>query len=116
MVNNGADMIGSQFFITLADNLEYLNEKHCIFGYVSEGLDIVQKINEEHVDADNLPYKDIRIAHTIILDDPFDDPPRLQIPRHSPEPGEDLIKVGLFYIVLKFIYFSKQQKSRSTKM
>ena len=31
------------------------------------------------------PYVDIRILHTIILDDPFDDPKGLVVPDHSPE-------------------------------
>ena len=32
------------------------------------------KINEAFCDKDNRPYQDIRITHTIILDDPLDDP------------------------------------------
>jgi len=38
-------------------------------------------------------YLIYRIAHTIILDDPFEDPPRLKIPRRSPSPTIDIIKV-----------------------
>ena len=30
---------GSQFFITLADKIEYLDGKHAAFGHVVEGLD-----------------------------------------------------------------------------
>ena len=37
-----------------------------------------------------------RIAHTIILDDPFEDPPRLPIPSRSPSPQLDLVQVCLF--------------------
>lgn len=32
--NNGDDMHGSQFFITLADGLDYLDGKHTVFGQV----------------------------------------------------------------------------------
>lgn len=60
MVNNGNNMLGSQFYITLDDNLDYLDGKHCIFGQVTEGLDTVQKINEELVDENNFPFNDIR--------------------------------------------------------
>ena len=34
MVNNGSNQHGSQFFITLADDLDYLNTKHTVFGIV----------------------------------------------------------------------------------
>lgn len=33
------------------------------------------KINEAFCDKQDRPYQDIRITHTIILDDPLDDPP-----------------------------------------
>ncbi|CAK5075584.1 unnamed protein product [Meloidogyne enterolobii] len=74
MINNGEGLIGSQFFITLADELDFLDGKHCIFGQVAEGLETL-------------------IAHTIILDDPFEDPPRLKIPRRSPSPTIDILKL-----------------------
>lgn len=92
-VNNGQDMFGSQFFITLADDLDYLNGKHCIFGMITEGLETVDKLNEIVVNEFNQPFRDIRIAHTIILDDPFPDPPMLTYPSRSPSPGRDLIEV-----------------------
>lgn len=58
---------GSQFFITLADNIEYLDGKHAVFGHVVEGLDTLDKINEVYIDQDGRPYKDIRIRHVVIL-------------------------------------------------
>ncbi|VDO52470.1 unnamed protein product [Onchocerca flexuosa] len=94
MVNNGADMLGSQFFITLGDNLDYLDEKHTIFGQVTEGLDTLEKLNQEICDEQNRPFRDIRIAHTIILDDPFDDPKQLRFPDRSPSPTIDLLNVS----------------------
>ncbi|VDN28620.1 unnamed protein product [Gongylonema pulchrum] len=60
MVNNGADMLGSQFFITLGGNLDYLDDKHTIFGQVTEGLDTLEKLNEQICDEQNRPYRDIR--------------------------------------------------------
>ena len=57
-----------------------------MFGEVAEGMDIVMKVNDAYCDKQGRPYKDIRILHTIILDDPFDDPKGLEVPDKSPEP------------------------------
>lgn len=38
MVNNGNDMHGSQFMVTLAENVDYLDGRHTVFGEVAEGL------------------------------------------------------------------------------
>lgn len=77
---------GSQFFITLGDNLDSLDGKYTIFGRVAEGFDTLEKINEAYCDETGRPYRDIRIKHTIILEDPFPDPPGLQVPDESPVP------------------------------
>uniref|UniRef100_A0A0N4Z2C3 Peptidyl-prolyl cis-trans isomerase n=1 Tax=Parastrongyloides trichosuri TaxID=131310 RepID=A0A0N4Z2C3_PARTI len=85
-VNNGSDEMGSQFFFTLAENLDYLDGKHNVFGCVAEGLDVIDKLNLQIcTEKTNLPYRDIRISHTIILEDPFDDPSGF-FSRKSPEP------------------------------
>jgi peptidyl-prolyl cis-trans isomerase-like 4 len=49
-----------------------------------EGLDVLQKINTAFVDANNRPLRNIRIKHTLVLDDPFPDPAGLVIPDASP--------------------------------
>lgn len=58
---------GSQFFITLADNIDYLDGKHAVFGHVVEGLETLDKLNEVFVDQDGRPLKDLRIRHVEIL-------------------------------------------------
>ena len=58
---------GSQFFITLADNIDYLDGKHAVFGHVVEGLETLEKLNEVFVDSDGRPLKDVRIRHVEIL-------------------------------------------------
>lgn len=58
---------GSQFFITLGDNIDYLDGKHAVFGHVVEGLDTLDKLNEVFVDQDNRPFKDVRLRHVIVL-------------------------------------------------
>ncbi|KIK08094.1 hypothetical protein K443DRAFT_672977 [Laccaria amethystina LaAM-08-1] len=74
----------SQFFITLGDQIDYLDGKHSVFGHVVEGLDTLDKMNEIFVDQDGRPLKDVRIRHVVILDDPFPDPPGLVQPPSSP--------------------------------
>jgi len=58
---------GSQFFITLGDNIDYLDGKHAVFGHVVEGLETLEKLNEVFVDQDSRPFKDVRIRHVIVL-------------------------------------------------
>ncbi|XP_060096735.1 peptidyl-prolyl cis-trans isomerase-like 4 [Heteronotia binoei] len=94
MVNNGSDQHGSQFLITTGENLDYLDGVHTVFGEVTEGMDVLMKINETFVDKDFVPYQDIRINHTVILDDPFDDPPGLVLPDRSPEPTKEQLDSG----------------------
>ncbi|XP_053397607.1 peptidyl-prolyl cis-trans isomerase-like 4 isoform X2 [Mercenaria mercenaria] len=94
MVNNGNSMHGSQFFITLGENLDYLDNTHTVFGEVAEGFDVLKKLNEAFCDKEHRPYKDIRIYHTIILDDPYDDPAGLEIPDRSPEPTKEQLDSG----------------------
>lgn len=85
-----------QFFITLAPNIDYLDsQNHTVFGEVAEGFDVLNTLNEAIVDVKNMPYKDIRIFHTVVLDDPFEDPPGLEsyIPDRSPSPTPEKFKV-----------------------
>lgn len=58
---------GSQFFITLADKIEYLDGKHAVFGHVIEGLDTLDRINDAFLDKEGRPLQDIRIRHVEIL-------------------------------------------------
>jgi len=87
MANEKADKNGSQFYVTLRDKIENLDGKHTIFGTVAEGLDVLAKMNECMVDEKSAPFQNIRIWHTEILEDPFDDPEGLEplIPPNSPE-------------------------------
>jgi len=94
MVNCGDNMLGSQFFITLDSDLDYLDEQHCVFGEIVEGLEILEKLNERICDDEHRPYQDIRITHTVILDDPFPDPAGLEVPDRSPEPTKAMLDSG----------------------
>lgn len=81
-------LAGSQFIITLADALEeQLDKKAAPFGHVVEGFDALEKINTAFVDGAGRPLKDIRILHTIVLDEAdIPDPIGLTVPATSPVP------------------------------
>lgn len=88
--NKGPNMNTSGFYIQLTNkNLSSLNNKHTIFGKVEEGLDILEKINNAYCDEKGRPYQNIRIKHTVILDDPFDDLDGMVIPSKSPEASQE---------------------------
>jgi peptidyl-prolyl cis-trans isomerase-like 4 len=82
----------SQFFLTLRDGIDFLDGKHTIFGSLGEGFDVLDKINAAIVDEHHRPLKNIRIRHTVVLDDPFPDPPALAalVPPQSPKRVEDV--------------------------
>lgn len=81
-------LAGSQFIVTLGDDLDYLDGKAAIFGKVVEGFDALEKINEAICDDKGRPMVDVRIKHTVVLDDPYDDPTELIEPPESPLPSK----------------------------
>uniref|UniRef100_A0A7N0VAG7 Peptidyl-prolyl cis-trans isomerase n=1 Tax=Kalanchoe fedtschenkoi TaxID=63787 RepID=A0A7N0VAG7_KALFE len=95
MASAGENLNASQFYFTLRDDLDYLDGKLTVFGEVAEGLETLERINEAYVEEKGRPYKNIRIKHTYILDDPFDDPAELAklIPDASPDgkPKDDMV-------------------------
>ncbi|KAG2385875.1 hypothetical protein C9374_003024 [Naegleria lovaniensis] len=62
--NAGKDTVGSQFFITLSSDLDYLDGKHVVFGRVIEGMDIVKKIENVKISEDkNRPLEEVIIKN-----------------------------------------------------
>lgn len=59
------DSAGSQFFIVTGD-AEYLDGEYAGFGKVTEGLDIVDKIDDVEVDENDKPLKDVIIESITI--------------------------------------------------
>lgn len=92
MVSAGEGISGSQFFITTGDELDYLDGKHAVFGHVAEGMEVIDEINSSLCDEKGRPYRDVRIKHTVILEDPYDDPEGLQVPDASPLPTKEQLE------------------------
>jgi peptidyl-prolyl cis-trans isomerase B (cyclophilin B) len=71
---NKPDSAGSQFFICVTDQPP-LTGKYTIFGRVSEGIDVAQKVSEAAADADGKPADRIVITDVTIRETP---PPEVE--------------------------------------
>jgi hypothetical protein len=60
MANSGPNTNGSQFFINLVDT-PWLAGKHTVFGRVTKGMDVVEKIGSVEVGAQARPKTPVRI-------------------------------------------------------
>jgi len=62
MANAGPNTGGSQSFINLVDN-NFLDDRHPVFGKVTEGMDVVDRIRKTKTGAGDRPLQDVTIIH-----------------------------------------------------
>ena len=65
MANAGPNTNGSQFFVTVTDT-SWLTGKHTIFGEITEGYDVVEKISKLPTAAQDKPRKDVVLESVTI--------------------------------------------------
>jgi cyclophilin family peptidyl-prolyl cis-trans isomerase len=70
MANAGPNTNGSQFFIVTTESAPWLDGKHTVFGRVTSGIEVADRISELPRDARDKPREDVVIERIVLPDDP----------------------------------------------
>jgi cyclophilin family peptidyl-prolyl cis-trans isomerase len=70
MANAGPNTNGSQFFIVTTETARWLDGKHTVFGRVTSGMEVADRISELPRDDRDKPREDVVIERIELLDDP----------------------------------------------
>jgi peptidyl-prolyl cis-trans isomerase B (cyclophilin B) len=68
MANAGPNTNGSQFFIVTAEEASWLDGKHTVFGRVTAGMDVVDRISQAERDANDRPRTPVTIDRVELAD------------------------------------------------
>jgi len=68
MANAGPNTNGSQFFVVTAGATPWLDRKHTVFGKVTAGMDIVDRISQADRDDNDRPSTPITIERVELAD------------------------------------------------
>jgi len=66
MANAGPNTGGSQFFINLVNN-NFLDTRHPVFGNVTKGIDVIDKMAKVQTDGNDKPLQEVKILSTKII-------------------------------------------------